>query len=213
MADFLLLDSGARFSSLTVQNGRNDSNTVVIDQYDWPHYDVFAHQHKFLIIDEYVDQELMFQYKDKVAAFLDAGNVLFFAGHLFKQWIPGANLFVPKPIASHLDYEVKLIGHPVFAGVKSEDITYSKGVAGFFCRGHHPLPKGAEVMLELAGNIPITYTDRVSSKGAIIVHAGRNLLSKGRADNSSSKIKPQLMVWLYKEYQAAQERKVAEQNE
>ncbi len=208
--DFLLLDSGARFSSLTVKNGQDDSDTTVIDQYDWPTYDALSKGHKFLIVDEYVDQELMLKHKEKLQQFLDAGNILFFAGHLFRLWIPGAGCFIPKPISSYKDYKVEMIGHPVFDGVRSEDITYNKGVAGFFCRGHHPLPEGAEVMLELAGGIPITYTDRNSSKGVIVLHAGRNLLSKGKPDNTSARIRPQLLAWLYKEYKALQDRKAVE---
>ncbi|WP_420819461.1 phosphate starvation-inducible protein PhoH [Paenibacillus thalictri] len=207
-ADFLLLDSGAVFSEQTVRNGQDDPATKVLDQYDLPSYDLLGAGHKFLVIDEFIDQELMLEQKDQVRAFLDQGNILFFSGHLFRPWIPGASLFVPKTIRNHHDYTVTVLDHPIFAGVKSEDITYNKGVAGFFSRGHHPVPEGAEVLLRLAGEEPITYIDRFSTKGTIVVHAGRNLLKYRHNNHSGGRIGAQFAQFLFEEHQALQTRGV-----
>ncbi len=102
-ADFLLLDSGAYFSEQTVRDGQYDANTKVIDQYHLPSYDLLGAGHKFIVIDEFIDQELMFEQKERIQDFLNEGNILFFSGHLFRYWIPGASLFVPKTIHHHLD--------------------------------------------------------------------------------------------------------------
>lgn len=208
-ADFLLLDSGASFSEQSVRDGQSDPNTKVLDQYDLPTYDLSGAGHKFLIIDEFIDQELMVDHKDRIQAFLDQGNILYFAGHLFKRWIPGASLFVPKVIHHYLDYKVTVLEHPIFEGVLSDDITYTKGVAGFFSRGHHPIPEEAEVLLRLAGEEPITYIDRKSSQGTIIVHAGRNLLNYRHRDNSAGRISEQFQRFLYEEYQALTQKRRA----
>lgn len=201
-ADFLLLDSGASFSGQTVRFGREEPSVKVMDQYELADYDLPRAGHKFLMVDEFVDQELMLDQREKVMSFLDRGNILFFAGHLFRRWIPGASLFVPKTINHHLDYTVTVLDHPIFAGVESEDITYNKGVAGFFCRGHHPLPEGAEVLLRLAGGEPITYADRQSTKGTILLHSGRNLFQYRHRANTSGRIAEQLKQWLYDEHAA-----------
>lgn len=206
-ADFLLLDSGAHFSEQTVRDGQYDSNMKVIDQYLLPAYDLLEAGHKFIVIDEFIDQELMFEQKDRIQDFLNEGNILFFSGHLFRYWIPGASLFVPKTIHNHLDYKVTVLDHPIFDGVLSEDVTYNKGVAGFFCRGHHPIPEGAEVLLRLAGEEPITYIDRISSRGTIIVHAGRNLLKYRHSINSAGRIGEQFQRFLYEEHLMLQQRR------
>ncbi|UVI28037.1 phosphate starvation-inducible protein PhoH [Paenibacillus spongiae] len=207
-ADFLLLDSGAAFSGTSVHNGHADPSTKMLDQYDLPGYDLENANHKILVMDEFIDQELMMEQKDKIKAFLDRGNILFFAGHLFRDWIPGASMFVPKTVTSYLDYVVTIQEHPIFDGVTSEDITYTRGVAGFFCRGHHPIPEGAEVLLELTGGIPITYIDRTSTNGTILLHAGRNLLKSRDTGNSSGRIGEQLYKWLYEEHEAIRMRGV-----
>ncbi|NHN32530.1 phosphate starvation-inducible protein PhoH [Paenibacillus agricola] len=210
VADFLLLDSGASFSEQTVRDGQIDPNTKVLDQYDFASYDFLEAGHKFLVIDEFIDQELMFEQKDRIRNFLDQGHVLFFGGHLFRYWIPGASLFVPKTIHSHLDYKVTVLDHPIFEGVLSDDITYNKGVSGFFSRGHHPIPEGAEVLLRLAGEEPITYIDRLSSQGTIVVHAGRNLLKYRHGNNSAGRIGEQFYRFLYAEHQALQQTRGAQ---
>ncbi|MCQ6563356.1 phosphate starvation-inducible protein PhoH [Paenibacillus mendelii] len=207
-ADYLLLDSGAAFSGTSVHSGQADSMTKVLDQYDLVSYDLENANHKILVIDEFIDQELMVEQKDKIKAFLDRGNIVFFAGHLFREWIPGASMFVPKTVTSYLDYVVTILDHPIFDGVKSEDITYNRGVAGFFSRGHHPMPEGAEVLLELPGGVPITYIDRTSTRGTILLHAGRNLLKSRETGNSSGRIREQLYKWLIEEHAAIRMREV-----
>ncbi|SFM21862.1 hypothetical protein SAMN03159341_12110 [Paenibacillus sp. 1_12] len=207
VADFLLLDSGASFSEQTVRDGQNDLNTKVLDQYDFASYDLLGVGHKFLVMDEFIDQELMAEEKERIQAFLDQGNILFFSGHLFRYWIPGASLFVPKTIHSYRDYRVTVLDHPIFEGVLSDDITYNKGVAGFFSRGHHPIPDGAEVLLRLAGDEPITYIDRLSSRGTIVVHAGRNLLKYRHKTNSAGRIGEQFQRFLYEEHQTLHQRR------
>ncbi|MBA2938705.1 phosphate starvation-inducible protein PhoH [Paenibacillus sp. CGMCC 1.16610] len=204
--DFLMLDSGAIFSEQTVRGGESNPRAKVLDQYDLPSYDLLGAGHKFLIIDEFIDQELMAQQRARIRAFLDQGNILSFGGHLFRSWIPGASAFIPKTIHSHHDYLVTVGDHPIFEGVRSEDITYNKGVAGFFSRGHHPVPEGAEILLRLAGAEPITYIDRQSSEGTIVVHAGRNLLNYRQSDTSTGRIGEQFHRFLYEEHERLQQR-------
>ncbi|WP_256758387.1 ATP-binding cassette domain-containing protein [Cohnella sp. WQ 127256] len=63
------------------------SRKLLIDQYDLASYDLLGAGHKFLIVDEFVDQELMLEQKARIEAFLNQGNILVFCGHLFIQLI------------------------------------------------------------------------------------------------------------------------------
>jgi hypothetical protein len=65
---------------------------------------------------------------------------------------------------------------PIFRGIGLDELTFRRGVAGFFARGHHPVPDGAQVLTRLAGGEPATYLDRVSTAGTILVQAGSDLL-------------------------------------
>ncbi|MCI0687899.1 MAG: hypothetical protein L0Y54_11775, partial [Sporichthyaceae bacterium] len=166
-----------------------------IDVYDLPAADMAGYVG--LIVAGSVDQELLWRERARIRDFLDGGRVLAFSGHLFRPWLPGAGLFVPKTIRSFRAYTVRLVRpHAVFAGVHEDDLTFRRGVAGFFARGHHPPPDGAEIIATLADGEPVVYVDRVSSGGTMLVHAGNDLLGYAGGESTAGRIAPQLVDWI-----------------
>jgi hypothetical protein len=130
-----------------------------------------------LIIGPSADQEHLVRQQRVIRDYLDRGGVVVFGGHLHRDWLPGASAFVPLTNQSLDGYRVvEVAAHPIFRGMGTE-LTFRRGVAGFFARGHHPIPDGAEVLTRLFGGEPSTYLDRVSTAGTIIVQATSDLLS------------------------------------
>lgn len=153
-----------------------------------------------LLIPGSVDQEWLHLHRELVEGFLAGGRIVVFSGHLFRPWLPGASSFIPKEINSFRDYAVRVVTpHQIFAGVRPEDLTFRKGVAGFFARGHHPPPPGAEVLLALADGDPITYRDRSSSGGTILLHSGNDLWGYAGDESTAGRIAPQLLAWIGEE--------------
>jgi hypothetical protein len=156
-----------------------------------------------LVVPATVDQEHLARHRGVIRDYLDGGGVLLFGGQLHRDWLPGASAFVPLPRPSLEAYRVSWIAdHPIFAGVAPDDLTFRRGVAGFFARGHHPLPPGAEVLVRLAGGEPVTYVDRTSTRGTILVHASGDLLGYDGADNTASRLTGQLVEWARTEARA-----------
>jgi hypothetical protein len=179
----------------------------MLDIYDFPYANL--EPYKALIIQGSIDQELLFQEKGKIRNFVDSGKVLVFGGHLFLPWLPGASSFIPKDISSHRDYEVNFYQpHPIFEGVDSNELSYRKGVAGFFARGHHPLPAGAEVLLTLPDGEPTLYIDRISTEGTLFVSSGNALLGYQDPAESTGQITKRLIEWIHNEYAQLQKRRV-----
>ena len=199
--EILWLDPGHAFGIGNRTDPFITENFTQIDQYDFADTDLsrFA----CIVVHDFIDQEYMYKHREKIASFLDEGKIVIFAGHLFKEWLPGCSIFQPKKIHSFRDYEVSIMAeHPIFAGVKPEDMTYNKGVSGFFARGAHlPLPEHAEVLLALPDDIPITYIDRHSTNGTIFVHSGRDLFAYRNQNKSSDRISSQLLQWIKDEYE------------
>ncbi|HET9254919.1 MAG TPA: hypothetical protein VFO16_06915 [Pseudonocardiaceae bacterium] len=130
-----------------------------------------------LIIMPNADQEHLARRQRVIRDYLDRGGVVVFGGHLHREWLPGASMFVPLTNRSLDGYRViEVADHPIFRGMGTE-LTFRRGVAGFFARGHHPIPEGAEVLTRLFGGEPSTYLDRVSTNGTIVVQATSDLLS------------------------------------
>lgn len=169
-----------------------------IDCYDLAHADLSRYD--LLVIGPTADQEHLARHRHVVERFLDGGGVLHFGGQLHRDWLPGASAFVALPRPGLAAYRVAQVArHPVFDGVEAQDLTFRRGVAGFFARGHHPPPDGAEVLVRLAGGEPVTYVDRVSTRGTILVHASGDLLGLGEHNGTGARVPDQLVAWAREE--------------
>ena len=147
-----------------------------------------------------VDQEFLLRRAGEVAGFLGRGRVVVFCGHLFRPWLPGCAPFVPAVVSGFGDYAVHIEEQglrqvPVYAGVEADDLTFRRGVAGFFARGHHDPPPGATVLARLAGGQPITWVDEATTPGAVLVHAGADLLGYGGDGTTAARLVPQVLDW------------------
>ncbi|MGQ0845524.1 MAG: phosphate starvation-inducible protein PhoH, partial [Sporichthyaceae bacterium] len=91
-----------------------------VDCYDLPALDLSAVAG--LLVGPHVDQEFLYRHRDLVRAYLDGGGIVVFGGHLYREWLPGAGLFVPVPDRRRSTYRVERIAdHPLFAGLSPED--------------------------------------------------------------------------------------------
>ena len=178
--------------------GDNQANRTKLDQYELAYIDL--REYDVLLMTDFIDQEYLYLNKHKIEAFLDEGKMVIFCGHLFRQWLPGCAPFMPKRIQSHKDYHVVVTEqNGIFAGVEMNDMVYNKGLAGFFARGYHPAPKGAEVLLTFEDGKPITYIDRDSTNGTILVHAGRSLFQYSGQNKTTDRIGTQVWQWVVSE--------------
>lgn len=177
---------------------KNEDYITVIDQYDLESTDLS--DYNTLLITYFADQEYLYKHKQIIENFLNEGKVVVFCGHLFRQWLPGCSLFMPKQLNSYKDYFVRVIdGSPLFNDVDIEEMVCNKGVAGFFARGYYHAPENAQVCLTFTDGKVISYIDRNTTNGTIIVHSGRNILSYQNATNTTKKISEQALALLKQE--------------
>ena len=196
----LYLDPGHAFGLENRTNPFITQNFTLIDQYRLTEIDLAPFT--CIVVHDFADQEHLYRNKAIIEEFLAEGKVVIFCGHLFKEWLPGCPIFTPRTIQSHTDYEViNDRQHPIFAGVNLDDMTFNKGIAGFFARvTHSPVPKGAEVLLTFPDKMPITYIDHCSTNGTILCHAGRDLFGLRMQNRSTDRISVQLLQWIHDEY-------------
>ena len=175
-----------------------DSYITIIDEYEFPETDLS--NYNVLMITYFVDQEFLYKHKKLIEDFLNEGKAVVFCGHLFRPWLPGCSLFMPKKINSYKDYYVQAVsGAPLFNGVEMEDMVFYEGVAGFFARGYYYPPEQAEACLTFTDGKVISYIDRHTTNGTILVHSGRGLLGFKNAKNTTKKISEQVIDLLQKE--------------
>ena len=203
MKDFLVVHPRNIFSAKPDQ-----PDYEMVDMYRLHTIDLSAY--KCMIILGFVDQDYLLEQKHVIADFLQDRKIVSFFGDLVTDWLPGQEMFIPKEIKWHGDYDVQIAKpHPIFEGVTEEDMTINRGVKGFFARGHHPAPENAEVLLTLPGGATITYIDRESTNGTIFVHSGGSLFNTGGrmqpvVDKTTDRIPAQIEAWAREEYNRLQ---------
>lgn len=179
------------------------SHFDIIDQYALHETDLS--NYKCMIILSFVDQEYLAEQRDIIANFLNDKKIVTFFGNVVEDFLPGQQPFIAKEIKWHGDYNLTIVKeHPLFAGVLEDDMTINKGVKGFFARGHHPAPAGAEILLRLGEEEPVTFIDRTSTAGTIFMHAGNSFFNLGGMRQDKSKtthvIPERMEAWVAEEY-------------
>ena len=87
--------------------------------------------------------------------------------------------------------------HSVWDGVVEDELTFRRGVAGFYGRGWHQPPDGATVIHSIGtGRHPVDFVDRVGA-GRVRFHGGTALWPDAGATDTTGRIVPQLLDWLF----------------
>jgi hypothetical protein len=174
-------------------------DAVEIDHYALHETDLSPY--RAILLPAHLDQRYLGEISDHVAAFLDRGGRLVFNGHVAWPMLPELAPFVPLPSRRLDDLSVhRLADHPVFDGVAEDDLTYRRGVAGFYARGHNPPPEGALPLMGVGPDrAPCDWALKRPAGGEILCHAGNDLWMYIDATSTAGRIVPQLIAWAGRE--------------
>lgn len=177
---------------------------IIINQV--PQYEISTYDFNdsdVIIIPSFADQENLYMHKNVIEKFLEDGKIVVFFGHLFRPWLPGASLFMPEKIKHFSDYNLyPQNDSKIFKGVMTEDMTFKKGVAGFFARGYYHADEQCDIHLRFKSGHICAYADRHSSAGTIFVHAGRSFFGYHSEGKTTDLLRKQFISWLEEEVSA-----------
>lgn len=198
--DYLVVHSYSAFSNTNLFEPFD-----CIDMYDLPTVDLS--NYKCMIIAGMVDQDFLEEEKHLIEQFLQDGKLLCFFGNLVTGWIPGQQPYEVQEIRWHGDYDLTIEKeHPIFEGVKVEEMTSKMGVKGIFARGSHATSAESEILLTLPGNKPVTFIDRHSTNGTIFMHSGSTFFHmtgmNPKEGLSTERIPAQMLAWAELECEA-----------
>ena len=195
------LDSGNAFGNNTEVLPNENIMIQQVPQYEIGSYEFSDFD--VIMVPNFADQENLYMHKNVIEKFLSQGKIIAFFGHLFRPWLPGAPLFMPEKIKHFSDYNLyPQENSSIFKGVLTEDMTFKKGVAGFFARGHYHADEKSEVHLIFESGHICSYADRHSTRGTIFVHAGRPLHGYYKDGKTTDRLRPQFIQWLHNEAKA-----------
>lgn len=146
----------------------------------------------------HVDQVFLRDHRPLLDGFVAAGGRLVACGQVVLPFVAGLCPFRPLSYRGVADLTVhRLADHPVWHGVDPADLTFRRGVAGFYGRGCYPdLPAAARVVHGLgAGRHPL---DAAYPHGAgeVLVHGGNDLWGYLEDDTTAALMTPNLLDWV-----------------
>jgi hypothetical protein len=150
-----------------------------------------------LLVPAHIDQKGLARREAALIRFLDKGGTLVFNGHLVYPML-GLLPFAPSAGGHKDDLVIERVNaHPVFDGVDDGDLSFRRGVSGFYGRGANPPPPGAVILHRMkADHAPLDWFWERPQGGRILMHAGNTMWMYLGDDSSAARIAPQLLAWL-----------------
>jgi len=151
-----------------------------------------------LLVSIHADQRHLARRRAQLEAFLAGGGAIVVCGQVATPFLDELRPFEPMRDYRLDDLRVNLERpHPVWAGVDADHLTFRRGVAGFYGRGHNPPPPGATTINTLGPRrVPVDFVCRPKAGGRLLVHAGADLWGYLDAGTSAARLAPQLLDWL-----------------
>lgn len=195
----LLLTCGEFPPNPVLIHPRTAPRICSLDIYQLPEVDLC--RFSGMLIPSHSDQRFLLSAMEFLEVFLGHGGSLGICGHMAHPFLPELSPFVPMEVASHRDYAVyRVEEHPVFEGVDTMDLTFRKGVAGFYGRGHNPPPPGARILHRLGSKDgpPVDYVYERPGGGRVLMHSGNDFWNYVEDASSAARMAPQLLDWFDK---------------
>ncbi|CAH1656066.1 conserved hypothetical protein [Hyphomicrobiales bacterium] len=160
--------------------------------------DIDLARYRGLLIGLHADQRYLSSRKPQLEAFLRGGGTIVFCGHVAYPFLDELAPYQAIPDYTVDDLDVaRASDHPVWDGVDGRDLTWRRGVAGFYGRGANPPPAGARIINTLGpGRHPVDFEAKPAVGGRLLVHAGADLWGYADSGNSAERMVPQLFDWI-----------------
>lgn len=152
---------------------------------------------KGLITTSHLDQLGFLTFRPQLDALLARGGRWFFNGHILRELVSGLGIYQPIIKAKRVDLALtRLNAHPIFEGIDQPSFEENRGVAGFYGRGHNPLPSGALAINGIGPNhLPIDWDWTLPGGGRMFSHAGNDIGGMGGPNPNHALVAPRILAW------------------
>lgn len=162
-----------------VMAAAEDGHITIVPQRDLSRATLF--EHGGMVTSMQLDQDHLLAFTDDLRDWLGAGARWLFNGHMVRPILTEMVPFQPIPRPGRADFvQTRLSDHPLLDGIDAELLEANRGVAGFYGRGHNPLPPGARPITGLGqAQVPVDWHWPWQGGGAVFSHAGNDLWGAG----------------------------------
>jgi hypothetical protein len=187
MRPVLALTFGYADGSLNALAGQG---AALRDVYTLPDIDLAAFG--ALLISMHSDQRFLATRARQIEEYLTGGGTVVANGHYAYPFLPRMTGFRAIENYTIDDIRVRrLEDHPIWRGVAENDLTFRRGVAGFYGRVWHAAPQDATIIHALGrADRPLDFIYTVG-RGRVLFHGGNDLWQFG-----DSELVPRLWGWI-----------------
>jgi len=150
-----------------------------------------------LITTIHLDQIGWLGFAAAVQRLLGRGGRWVFNGHMLRPFLPGLAVYMPLITPKRDDFTLtRLADHPVFAGVDQQKLAKNRGVAGFYGRGHNPMPAGGSAINGIGPSLyPIDWEWAPPGGGRLLIHAGNEFWGCGDDPALKTQLAERAIAW------------------
>jgi hypothetical protein len=173
-------------------SARTEAEVLLRDIYSLPEIDL--DDFSVLFVSMHSDQRFLASRARQIEEYLAGGGVVVANGHYAYPYLPRMAGFHTIDNYRLSDITVlRVAEHPIWHGIDPHDLTFRRGVSGFYGRVWHDAPADAKIIHALGKpNLPLDFIYPVG-RGRVLFHGGNDLWSFGGDDKQ---LAPRIMQWV-----------------
>jgi len=131
-----------------------------------------------IVLGMHSDQRHLASQTDRLMEYMNSGGSIIFNGHVAHAFLPFLTPFVPVVQNGLESLRVQIeTAHPLTELLTADDLTFQRGVAGFYGRGANPPPKDATILASIGPDRAPVDWFMPHGTGQLYVHAGNDCFS------------------------------------
>ena len=151
-----------------------------------------------LLLGQHLDERHLTEHRDTLDAYLEQGGAIAVMGPVALPFLTHLAPHEPVGTGRRDDWLLELgAAHPIMAGVDPDDLTYRKGVVGFWARGSIAPPDGAHALTRFtASGVVADWAWSPPAGGRLFVHPGNDVWGYAGDGTTAARVFPQLLDWM-----------------
>ncbi len=146
----------------------------------------------------HLDQIRAENWRSAFSRLLARGGRIAISGHIMRPFLDGLAPYRPAEKCGREGLKLAVLAdHPVFDGIDRIYCGTRRGVAGFYGRGHNPMPQGGTALTSVGpARAPIDWVWNRPDGGSIFSHAGNDLWGVAEEPEITERLMDNLVHWL-----------------
>ncbi|MEM0937111.1 MAG: hypothetical protein AAGJ91_14560 [Pseudomonadota bacterium] len=169
--------------------------TSIVDQYDLDA--VVLEGAQGVLLSQHLDERHLGEHAALLRGFLERGGAVVLNGPVARPYLDPPGAYTPLAATGARDWLLEIgAAHPIMTGVRAEELSYRRGVIGFWARGFFAPPEQAVVLTRFAASgHAADYVWTNAAGGRLFVHPGNDIWGYSGDGTTAAPIFARVLDW------------------